>query len=28
VRLKTWNKPAYYGIKWALILGLVYLIFL
>jgi beta-hydroxylase len=27
VRLKTWNKPAYYGIKWALILGLVYLIF-
>jgi beta-hydroxylase len=28
VRLKTWNKPVYYVIKWALILGLVYLIFL
>ncbi len=27
VRLKEWNKPVYYLVKWALILGLVYLIF-
>ncbi len=27
VRLKNWNKPAYYVVKWALLLGLVYLIF-
>ena len=27
VRLKRWNKPVYYLVKWGLILGLAYLIF-
>jgi beta-hydroxylase len=27
VAIKKWNKPVYYVLKWALILGLVYLIF-
>jgi beta-hydroxylase len=26
-RIKSWNKPAYYAIKWALLVGLLYLIF-
>jgi len=27
VRIKKWNKPVYYALKWALIAGLVWLIF-
>ena len=27
MRIKKWNKPVYYLLKWALILGLLYLIF-
>jgi len=26
-RIKAWNKPTYYGIKWLLLGGLFYLIF-
>jgi beta-hydroxylase len=28
LRLKQWNKPVYYLTKWALVLGLLYLIFI